>query len=114
MAKSDLKHVLSSECVFGVAKMSIASMVANIIQDAWDKWNTTLEIMGIDPKLRSITTQPFPAVVILNVSQALVGRAAALAAGAVPSQGGGSAGQRGSAQLERVHNKCILVISCVL
>lgn len=55
------------------------SFAVYLIQDAFDKWNTTPVIVGIDPELTSITNEPFPAVTICNLNQALADRVVHLA-----------------------------------
>ncbi|XP_001355027.2 pickpocket protein 28 [Drosophila pseudoobscura] len=69
----------SDRVFFGVAMLAVVSMAAYLIHDAFDKWNTTPVIVGIDPELTYITNEPFPAVTICNLNQALSSRVAILA-----------------------------------
>ncbi|XP_052856781.1 pickpocket protein 28 [Drosophila gunungcola] len=64
---------------FGIALLAVLSFAIYLIQDAFDKWNTTPVIVGIDPELTSITNEPFPAVTICNLNQALAKRVQLLA-----------------------------------
>ncbi|XP_022208993.2 pickpocket protein 28 [Drosophila obscura] len=68
----------SDRVFFGVAMLAVVGMAAYLIQDAFDKWNTTPVIVGIDPELTYITNEPFPAVTICNLNQALASRVAIL------------------------------------
>lgn len=52
----------------------VLSLAIYLIQDAFDKWNTNPVIVGIDPELTSIANEPFPAVTICNLNQALAER----------------------------------------
>jgi len=57
----------------------VLSIAIYLIQDAFDKWNTNPVIVGIDPELTSIANEPFPAVTICNLNQALAERVKNLA-----------------------------------
>lgn len=46
------------------------------MQDAFEKWNTTPVIVGINPEPTYITNEPFPAITICNLNQALATQAA--------------------------------------
>lgn len=46
------------------------------MQDAFEKWNTTPVIVGINPEPTYITNEPFPAITICNLNQALAAQAA--------------------------------------
>ncbi|XP_030245969.1 pickpocket protein 28-like [Drosophila navojoa] len=48
------------------------------MQDAFVKWNTTPVIVGINPEPTYITKEPFPALTICNLNQALASQAARL------------------------------------
>lgn len=48
------------------------------MQDAFVKWNTTPVIVGINPEPTYITKEPFPALTICNLNQALAAKAAHL------------------------------------
>ncbi|KAH8344719.1 hypothetical protein KR067_004836 [Drosophila pandora] len=69
----------SDRLFFGIALLAVVSFAVYLIQDAFDKWNTTPVIVGIDPELTSITNEPFPAVTICNLNQALADRVVHLA-----------------------------------
>lgn len=49
------------------------------MQDAFEKWNTTPVIVGINPEPTYITNEPFPAITICNLNQALSAQAAHIA-----------------------------------
>nr|XP_016942505.1 pickpocket protein 28 [Drosophila suzukii] len=61
----------SDRFFFGIALLAVLSIAIYLIQDAFDKWNTNPVIVGIDPELTSIANEPFPAVTICNLNQAL-------------------------------------------
>ncbi|KAH8291565.1 hypothetical protein KR018_000846 [Drosophila ironensis] len=69
----------SDRLFFGIALLAVMSLAIYLIQQAFDKWNTTPVIVGIDPELTSITNEPFPAVTICNLNQALAERVVHLA-----------------------------------
>ncbi|KAH8238628.1 hypothetical protein KR032_011917 [Drosophila birchii] len=69
----------SDRFFFGIALLAVLSIAIYLIQDAFDKWNTTPVIVGIDPELTSITNEPFPAVTICNLNQALAAKVRKLA-----------------------------------
>ncbi|KAH8361996.1 hypothetical protein KR200_002218 [Drosophila serrata] len=69
----------SDRFFFGIALLTVLSCAIYLIQDAFDKWNTTPVIVGIDPELTSITNEPFPAVTICNLNQALAKKVTNLA-----------------------------------
>ncbi|KAM8720425.1 hypothetical protein ACLKA7_006470 [Drosophila subpalustris] len=61
---------------FGLAFVSVLCFAGFLMQDAFDKWNTTPVIVGINPEPTYITNEPFPAITICNLNQALISKAA--------------------------------------
>ncbi|XP_017850493.1 pickpocket protein 28 [Drosophila busckii] len=64
---------------FAAALLAVLGFAGFLMQDAFDKWNTTPVIVGINPEPTYITNEPFPAVTICNLNQALACRAAQFA-----------------------------------
>lgn len=61
---------------FGLALLAVLGFAAFLMQDAFEKWNTTPVIVGINPEPTYITNEPFPAITICNLNQALAAQAA--------------------------------------
>ncbi|XP_034490319.1 pickpocket protein 28 [Drosophila innubila] len=61
---------------FGLALFSVLCFAGFLMQEAFDKWNTTPVIVGINPEPTYITNEPFPAITICNLNQALISKAA--------------------------------------
>ncbi|XP_060661442.1 pickpocket protein 28 [Drosophila nasuta] len=61
---------------FGLALFSVLCFAAYLMQDAFVRWNTTPVIVGINPEPTYITNEPFPAISICNLNQALASQAA--------------------------------------
>ncbi|TDG39513.1 hypothetical protein AWZ03_014061 [Drosophila navojoa] len=63
---------------FGLALLAVLGCAGFLMQDAFVKWNTTPVIVGINPEPTYITKEPFPALTICNLNQALASQAARL------------------------------------
>ncbi|KAH8387987.1 hypothetical protein KR093_010782, partial [Drosophila rubida] len=61
---------------FGLALLSVLCLAAYLMQDAFERWNTTPVIVGISPEPTYITNEPFPAISVCNLNQALASEAA--------------------------------------
>ncbi|XP_030380834.1 pickpocket protein 28 [Scaptodrosophila lebanonensis] len=66
---------VSDRVFFGLALIAVVCIALFLIVDAFEKWNTTPVIVGINPDPTYITNEPFPAVTICNLNQALYTKA---------------------------------------
>ncbi|XP_061401142.1 pickpocket protein 28-like [Musca vetustissima] len=61
----------SERCFFGVSVVTVIFAAVYLIVHVYQKWANTPVIVGINPQSTAITDEPFPAVTICNLNQAL-------------------------------------------
>ncbi|XP_065365443.1 pickpocket protein 28-like [Calliphora vicina] len=65
----------SERCFFALSILTVVCLAIYLIARVYDKWSTTPVIVGINPEPTFITDEPFPAVSICNLNQALAAKA---------------------------------------
>ncbi|XP_068158189.1 pickpocket protein 28 [Drosophila tropicalis] len=68
------KLLATDRIFFGLAFLAVLCIAGFLIHDSFEKWNTTPVIVGLNPEPTYITDEPFPAVTICNLNQALAAR----------------------------------------